>query len=332
MPTDRSDELALGLAGPVPVMLARAQDDIPAEAALRGGCVYEPKWDGFRLVLVRNAKGARAWSRHGKELTSRFLDVVAAAESALPEGAVVDGEVVVWADGRLNFDLLQARLSTNVTAAKRTADGHPATFMAFDALSADGVDLRDLPWLERRAHLEQLGNWQPPLQLSPYTTSREEALTWFEDYRTAGVEGLVVKGALSVYRPEGRGWVKVKSRQTQEVIVGAVIGPLDSPKELVCGLRRDGRLVVVGRSAALSRAQSARLGELLREPQEPHPWPAQIGAGRFRSGKVSLTRVDPVLVVEVSADASLSGDRFRHPVRFVRHRPDLDPENVASLS
>lgn len=100
----------------------------------------------------------------------------------------------------------------------------------------------------------------------------------------------------------------------------------------MCGLHRNGDdLVVAGRSVPLRAAQSRSLGGLLREPVPPHPRPEQIGAGHFRGGKVSITRVEPVLVAEVSADAALSDGRFRHPVRFLRHRPDLEADHVPPL-
>ena len=312
-------------------MLARAADQVPYPEEFRGGTVYEPKWDGYRLVLVRDESGVTAWSRQGRDLSARFPDVVAAATDQSPPGSVIDGEVVIWRDGRLSFDALQARLTASSAQLVARVASLPASYVAFDLLAAEGADLRGKPWRERRAALQWLAPWRPPLQLSPATRSREEALTWFEDWRAAGVEGLVAKGADSRYEPGGRGWVKVKSRQTQEVLIGAVIGPMSAPEAIVCGLYRDGELVVAGRSTPLTGAQSRSLGGLLQGPVTPHPWPEQIGAGHFGGGRVAITRVEPVLVAEVSADAALSDGRFRHPVRFLRLRPDLGAEHVPSL-
>ena len=66
---------------------------------------------------------------------------------------------------------------------------------------------------------------------------------------------------------------------------------------------------------------------------DDHPWPDRIGTGRFGGGKLSvpLTRIAPGVVVEVSADAALQAGVFRHPLRFVRVRPDLEPEDVAPI-
>lgn len=227
MTADRTtplDHLPADLRGPVPVMLSRATDQVPQPQALRGGTVYEPKWDGYRLVLVHDRSGVTAWSRQGKDLSARFPDVVAAATSQLPTGSVVDGEVVIWHGGRLSFDALQGRLTASAAQLAARVTARPASYLAFDALAAHGEDLRGRPWQDRRTVLEALAPWQPPLQLSPATRSREQAIIWFEDWRPAGIEGLVAKGVESRYEPGGRGWVKVKNRHTQEVVIGAIIG------------------------------------------------------------------------------------------------------------
>ena len=121
--------------------------------------------------------------------------------------------------------------------------------------------------------------------------------------------------------------------ETVEVIVGGVIGPLEQPEVLIAGGYRGSELVQVGRTVPLSLGQSAALGAVLRRAKRDHPWPDEIGAGRWggRSGKVALTKVDPVVVVEVSADAALQAGRWRHPLRMVRIRAEMQPEDVATL-
>lgn len=318
------------LNGPVDVALARAEREIPHSGALPGGCLYEPKWDGYRLVIVRSGRTARLWSRQRKDLTDRFPDIAAAARRQLPAGVVVDGEVVIWNGSRLDFDLLQRRLITAPAKARPLLTAHPASYVAFDLLAADGADLRSLPLADRRARLEAVTGWAPPLELSPVTTDRDEARSWFVEYRPAGLEGLVVKGAASRYVGGRRNWVKVKNRETTEVIVGGVIGPIDAPRQVVAARFRDGELVMVGRSTALDTTQSAQLAAVLVPAGLGHPWPTTIGAGRFGNGRddVPLTRVEPTVVVEVSADTGLQAGVFRHPLRYVRLRPDLDPGDI----
>src|SRR3712207_71998 len=83
-------ELPPELSGPVGVALAKPVRAIPRPDALPGGCRYEPKWDGYRLVIVRAARSTRLWSKQGRDLTDRFQDVATAAIAQLPPGTVVD--------------------------------------------------------------------------------------------------------------------------------------------------------------------------------------------------------------------------------------------------
>jgi ATP-dependent DNA ligase len=322
------------LSGPVAVELAKPVRDIPPPHALPGGCLYEPKWDGYRLVVVRSAASTRVWSKQGRDLTDRFPDVVAAAVAQLPPGTVLDGEVVIWNGARLDFGLLQQRMVTAPGRIPALAAAHPASYVAFDVLASGGADLRPWKLTRRRAALEDLaGRWAPPMQLSPVTADPDEARAWFTDYRPAGVEGLVAKGAGTRYAPGRREWLKVKSWETTEVLAGGVIGPIGAPSQLVAGRYRDGELVVVGRTSPLNPQQSAELAAVLSPPAGAHPWPERIGTGRFGGGKLSvaLTRVEPAVVVEVSADAALQAGVFRHPLRFVRVRPDLHPDDLPPI-
>ncbi|MGY2127742.1 ATP-dependent DNA ligase [Blastococcus sp. SYSU DS0617] len=327
-------ELPPGLTGPVGVQLAKPVREIPRAFALPGGCRYEPKWDGYRLVIVRDAGSTRLWSKQGRDLTDRFPDVAAAALAQVPAGTVVDGEVVIWHDDRLDFGLLQKRMVASPGRIGAQVAAHPASFVAFDLLALGGTDLRDKTLGRRRAELETLSaRWAPPLQLSPSTDDPALAQQWFEDFRVAGVEGLVAKGAGTRYAPGRREWLKVKSWESTEVVAGGVIGSLDRPSQLVAGRYRAGELVVVGRTSPLSPRQAGELAAVLRPGDDDHPWPDRIGTGRFGGGRLSvpLTRVRPDVVVEVSADAALQAGVFRHPLRFLRVRADLRVEDLPPL-
>lgn len=325
-------ELPAGLRGPVEVALAKSAERIPGAQMLGGGTMYEPKWDGFRCALVRDASGTRMWSRQGNDLTDRFPDVAAAATGQIAPGTVLDGELMIWNGDRLDFDLLQQRLVNPAKRAGVLAARRPATFMAFDVLAHDGQDLRRHPLRTRRATLERLSErWAPPLQVSPITTDEDTARAWFVDYRPAGIEGLVAKAADGPYRPGRRDWVKVKSRETTEVIIGAVTGSLERPDSIVVGLLANGVLTIVGKSTPLSTSQARSLAAVLTPAGDDHPWPDEISSSRFGSSraKLVLSKVKPVIVAEVLADSALQGGAFRHPVRFVRHRPDLTAEDLA---
>lgn len=85
----------------------------------------------------------------------------------------------------------------------------------------------------------------------------------------------------------------------------------------------------MGRSTRLTSQQATELAAALTKvPASDHPWPTEIGDGHFGGGKVAITHVDPVLVVEVAADTALQSGRHRHPLRLNRIRTDLTPEDV----
>lgn len=109
-------------------------------------------------------------------------------------------------------------------------------------------------------------------------------------------------------------------------------GRMTQPSEIVAGLILDGKLRIVGRSTLLKAAVGKDLAQYLHAPAGTHPWPASVKGttlDRFNRDKeaVSLTLVEPV-VIEVSADTAWSGLAFRHALRFIRARPELNPADV----
>ena len=325
-----------GLAGPVQVALARSSDQLPGPKALPGGSRYEPKYDGFRTTVVGGTGGVRLWSKSGTDFTARFSEIARAAGDMVPDGCVLDGEMVIWLGDRLRFELLQRRLTTARPKLAEEARTHPASYMVFDLLAVEGRDLRGYPWRTRRALLEQLARgWTPPLQLSPVTDDDELARRWMVEYRPTGIEGLVVKGADSRYEPNSRrSWIKVKPRESTEVVVGAVVGPMTAPTAFVAGLYdQAGTLRMVGRSTTLSRAQSRALAAVLTAVAVDHPWPDSIAATRFGGtrDRIALTRVEPTVIVEVAADAAREYGVWRHGLRSIRLRADLTVSDLAVL-
>lgn len=285
-------------------------------------------------MVVRDRDATTLWSRRGTDLTGRFPDVVDVAAAQVPAGTVLDGEVVVWVDDRLEFAQLQKRMAGAPATVARLARRLPASYVAFDVLAHDGVDLRGRPYLERRQLLEQLAvGWSPPMNLTPTTTDPAVAAQWFDELGVAGIEGLVIKGAAQRYAPGRRDWLKVKHRTSVEVICAAVIGPLRRPAIVVAGLVLDGELRIVGRTVPLSVTGSKELGtQLVAAAEREHPWPARVTSAAVNgwggtSDPVDLTLVQPI-VVEVTADAAWSGRSFRHVLRHIRARPDVDVDDV----
>jgi len=327
---DGDREFPAELRPPLRLALAKSLDSLPRADAVPGGFTYEPKWDGFRMSCIRNELSTSLWSRQGKDLSMAFPEIQAAANSQIPPGMIVDGEVVLWHEGRLEFDELLRRVNVRAETARRMAHEAPASFVAFDVLAADYADMRALPLRERRALLEANAvGWVPPLNLSPSTTEQAEAAAWYSSMGAVGIEGLMIKALTGTYVGGKRAWWKVKHRETLDVVCGAVTGSRSRPQEVILGVWVDGQLRIAGRSTSLSGQASRALGSVLRDPSGDHPWPESVRPGalsRFtRSGqeRLPLVLVEPI-VVEISADVAMTGQSFRHPVRFLRARPELD--------
>lgn len=319
--------------GPVEVALARPVAAVPERAD--GQLALEPKWDGWRgLLRVGPAARAELWSRRHVDLGVRFPEILAAARAQLQAGTLLDGELVCWFGNQLSWDQLQRRLGSPARVAEQVQVA-PASYVAFDVLALHGDDMRALPWLRRRALLEELGaGLRPPLQVTPVTFDPTEAEQWARDLRSQGFEGLVIKNTRSRYvAGRSSSWLKIKIRQTEEVIVGAVTGTLQRPDAVVVGrFTSDLQLVIVGRSSRLNGEQSDQLsGAVTAVDPSRHPWPLQIG-NQFGGPPITLQHVDPVLVADIYADTAVQGGRWRHSVRFERLRPDLTADDVPLFS
>jgi ATP-dependent DNA ligase len=314
------------------------------------GLSFEPKWDGFRcLVFVDEAGGVvlqgRGRSRKEDEIVDlayAFPEVVAAAGAQVAPGTVLDGEIVVLHDGRLDFGVLSSRLRPRSEAERaniaRLAGEHPATLLVFDVLWS-GRDLMHEPFAARREALQSLAaTWTSPVHLTPNTDDRALAESWFLGFESAGVDGLIVKALTDPYRPGKRAQGKVKHQRSADVVVAGwraytKPGPDGEPivGSLLLGLHDgEGRLQYVGGASAFTTAVRRELVDLLAPltctEDEPHPWRGGSGvrvpgtANRWKKEQPWVA-LRPERVAEVEYD-QMEGDRFRHGVGFVRWRPD----------
>jgi DNA ligase-1 len=198
-----TDGTAPAAGQPYPFFLAHSLQEDPATLGACGDWLVEWKYDGIRAQLVRRGGQAWVWSRGEELVTDRFPEVAEAA-LALPEGTVLDGEILVWRDQRPQpFALLQQRIGRKTLTRKVLADA-PVVCVVYDVLEEGGEDLRSRPQAERRARLERLlaalpasdadgGN--PPLRLSPLlrADSWEAHAALRADSRARGVEGMMLK-------------------------------------------------------------------------------------------------------------------------------------------
>lgn len=334
--------MTLPLRPPLAPMLARLADDVPEGA----GWVYEPKWDGFRALVFRDDDHLDVRSRDDRGLLRYFPELDELLTTALPAGCVVDAEIVVATDGRLDFDALGLRIHPAASRVERLAAELPAAVLAFDLLAADGVDLTTRPLTERVERLrgvgslpagpgellESLASRSSQFLLTPQADDRETARMWTTEYEDRGLDGVVAKRLDRPYSFGTRDMVKVKRQRTADCVVGGYRSAKGGGGvgSLLLGLYDDaGVLHYVGHTSGLKAAERTEVLERLR----PLEGGAGFGGGRTPGGKSrwsggrdpSWVALEPSLVVEVRFDRMLGG-RFRHAVGLSRWRTDKRPE------
>ncbi|MGW1601409.1 ATP-dependent DNA ligase [Streptomyces eurythermus] len=321
---------------PVEPMLAQARDTEPGPGALPGGLRFQPKFDGYRAIVFTPwlAPGpVLVQSRSGSLMQSRFPDLVDAAAD-LPDGLVLDGELVVWVEGRMSFEALQRRAVSGGRTAARLAQEMPAYFIVFDLLQLDGQELLHVPYGERRVQLEQLftdRGLSAPWTLCPETTDPATAKEWLTSWtQVPGVEGLVIRGSGQRYLPGARALYKVRCRDTTEAVVGAITGTVRRPRTLVLGrLDVEGVLRPVARSTPLRPDAARDLAERLTPAGPGHPWQGvRFTASWGSRTPLDVVLVEPVLVAEIMVDTAQGSGAWRHSVRFARLRMDVAVTDV----
>lgn len=333
---------------PVRPMLAKSVSGVP-DPARHGGLSFEPKWDGFRCLVFRDGDEVELASRNTKPLTRYFPEVVAAIREQLPERCVLDGELFVALDRRLEFEVLQERIHPAESRITTLSERTPAGFVAFDLLALGDTSYLDRPFAERRAALEEaLTGIDGPCFLTRTTTDAAEAEEWFTRFEGAGLDGVVAKPLGAPYSPNGRTMLKIKHERTADVVLAGYREHKTSTPErpligsLLLGLHTDDGLQHVGVSASFTEKRRAELYDELQPlvcDIADHPWgrwaefltanPDRIPGtqSRWSQGKdLSFTPLRPERVLEVKYD-HMEGRRFRHTAHVKRWRPDRDPES-----
>ena len=326
-------------------MLAKRVSELPTS----GTWIFEPKWDGFRALVFRDADEIFIQSRDEKPLNRYFPELLEPLKSQLPQRCVLDGEIVLSRDGALEFELLQLRLHPAASRVKLLSEETPASIVFFDLLSESDRDLRSMPFEERRREMESiLSAAEPPIHLTPATSDLSVAADWFRRFEGAGLDGVVAKPASGTYESNKRVMLKVKHERDCDCVVAGFRwhkkGERSAVGSLLLGLFDDaGELHHVGVCASFTDKKRQELVEYLAQYRESalveHPWRKWAtqefenarripGAqSRWSQGKdLSWEPIRPELVVEVAYD-HMQGSRFRHTAQFRRWRTDKKPSD-----
>jgi ATP-dependent DNA ligase len=322
-------------------MLAKRVDDLPAG----GDWIFEPKWDGFRTLIFRDGDEIQIQSRDEKPLNRYFPELVETLLAQLPPRCVLDGEIVIAKDNRLDFDALQLRLHPAASRVKLLSKQIPASVVFFDLLCEDNRELCSTAFRQRRQELESLlASARPPVHLTPATTEPEIAADWFRRFEGAGLDGVMAKPPAGTYEPNKRVMLKVKHERDCDCVVAGFRWYKDSDKtavgSLLLGLYDDaGMLQHVGVCASFGAEKRRELVNFLspyrKNALDNHPWKewsAQEPTGRMPGGQsrwsagkdLSWEPLRPELVVEVAYE-HMQGPRFRHMAHFRRWRTDKKP-------
>ncbi|WP_307724417.1 non-homologous end-joining DNA ligase [Cellulomonas xylanilytica] len=294
----------------------------PAELPRGPAWAYEVKWDGVRALADTTSDRLRLWSRNEREITAAYPELQGLA--ALP-GALLDGEIVLMADGIPSFTALAERMHVrDPRRAEALAAQRPVTFLVFDVLRLDGIDLTRSTYDERRDTLARLA-LPDRVELSPVYPDGQEL---WEVTKQLGLEGVVAKRRSSPYVPGRRSpdWVKAPHRRTRTALVGGW-------REETNGSGRMGAVLFGARDAAgdlrfLGRAGSGLTGRRAAElqkllvPRDNSPFDDEVPAVDARGTRWC----EPTVVLDVLYLARNPTGRLRQPVvRAVRTDTDADP-------
>jgi bifunctional non-homologous end joining protein LigD len=304
--------------GPAPMLATRVEAPFT-----RPGWVFEPKYDGWRVVASRRGGRVALRTRGGLDLAAEQPGI-ARAVAALPGGdLVLDGEMVVFDEhGVSSFRLLQAR---------NEPGGKPPVLVLFDCLEAGGVPLVSRPLSERRAALEKVLGKKPrePLALAERLGIDGPAV--YAKAVKKGWEGVVGKDLFGSYEPGKRTlrWLKVKARRQAEFVIGGLTFPRGAGAAphfgaLVVGLY-DGRAlrycgsVGTGFSEETLLALLTKLHPLQQDACPFSPVPREVRDAVW---------VAPRLVAQVRYAEWTGDDKLRQP-SFLGLREDKDPKECA---
>ena len=288
------------------------------------GWLYEPKLDGYRGLLVSNAKRAGSvWSRNANDLGRFFPELVDLA-ARLPADSALDGEIVMPTQSGVSFVQLQQRLMVRQSERAKAGRELPVAFVAFDLLRGRGEDIRSERLRDRRRKLQRLVDRQADqlLQIVIQTPDRDVAANWLDpSLSMSGIEGVVAKQNEAYPEPEAKRWRKVRRVVTTEFEVHGFIPEDNGAFRLVLAIGAGDDLRIVGTTYPIGADDAAALSSLVPRsvPGSRRIW------GPFESDRHDVWfQLPRGLIAEVIV-AGIDTNVLRQPAKFVRWRLPAAP-------
>jgi len=280
--------------------------------------LFEIKWDGYRAICtVDAARRLTLVSRNGLDLLERFPDLAELADAFTRVPIVIDGEICsLDAKGRSDFQRLQ----------DYAEHGNALTYVAFDAIYAEGRDLRKVPIEERKEILERNIDDETLVLYSKHVIGKGKAL--FAQAQRNHLEGIIAKKRGSLYEERrSRAWVKIKAQHEQEFVIGGWTEPRGSRKgfgALLLGAYEGKALRYVGSvGTGFSVKTLAEIAKQLRAlERKTSPFAGEVDANETPHW------VRPELVCEVRF-AEWTRDRLLRQPAFLGLRSDKDAREVS---
>jgi bifunctional non-homologous end joining protein LigD len=299
-----------------------------------GEWIYELKFDGIRLIAVKNGGKVSLLSRNQNDLSSRFPEIVQALEDLSARECVLDGEVVALdKEGRSSFQLLQAR--------EMEGRKSPIYFYAFDLLQLDGKRLVSLPLEARKNVLEKLCAGAGDARIRYSGAIGGDANQLLKEVQRRGLEGIIGKQQNSVYEPGRRSgaWIKLKCVSEQEFVVGGYTPPQGARKHfgaILVGYYQNKDLVFAGKVGTGFTAKSLTAFHKKFQAEQradcpfvdlPSKQNGQWVLGITPSMMKKIHWINPKFVAEIKFAEWTRDGKLRAPV-FLGLRDDKQPREV----
>jgi bifunctional non-homologous end joining protein LigD len=299
-----------------------------------GDWIYELKFDGIRLIAIKDGGKVSLLSRNQNDLSTRFPEIVEAIKNLSADECVLDGEVVALDEkGRSSFQLLQAR--------EMEGRKSPIYFYVFDLLQVDGKSLISLPLEARKNVLEKLCGAADDPQIRYSGAIGGNANQLLKEVQRLGLEGIIGKLRNSVYEPGRRSgaWTKLKCVDEQEFVIGGYTPPQGARKHfgaILVGYYKDRELVFAGKvgTGFTTKSLAALHKKFRAEERAECPFvdlPSKQNGiwvlGITPSMIKKIQWINPKFVAEIKFAEWTRDGKLRAPV-FIGLREDKKPSEV----